>query len=342
MAGLTTIYGSAAADSLAITGTNPFTATLNGTAIGPIAAQGGVAFDGAGGSDTLIGPDGDSTWTITGANAGTLGGAIPLSFANVENLTGGAGNDTFAFAPAGNVAGMIDGGGGTNALDYSAFTTPIHANLGINVTASASWLYAPDVTVLEEGDADQGSASFTYYAGTGTFDITANAQQMSSSLQPFTLNGPNGQILNLLQVPGATSNLAFNGLGRPFTFTYSATAVVLPAAYEAAFIGSQLTLTLGPATGKVTRGTQTASATGTATGTGGISNIANVTGGAGDDSIVGSFGDNVLRGGDGANTFLGGPGADTLIGGAGNDLFLRGTGDGSDTIDGGAGNDTRN
>ena len=130
VAGLTTINGSAAADTLAVAGTSPFIATLNGTAIGPIAAQGGVTFDGAGGSDTLIGRDVDTTWAITGTNAGNLGGPIPFTFANVENLTGGGGNDTFAFSPAGSVAGMIDGGGGTNALDYSAFTTPIHANLG--------------------------------------------------------------------------------------------------------------------------------------------------------------------------------------------------------------------
>ena len=337
VAGLTTINGSAAADTLAITGTNPFTATLNGTALGPIAAQGGVTFDGAGGSDTLIGRDVDTTWAITGTNAGNLSGPIPLTFANVENLTGGSGNDSFTFAPTGGVAGMIDGGGGTNALDYSEFTTPIHTNLGIDIAASASLAqftqYFTSLPFL-----DRGTASLTYHAATGTFDLSATIYQESSShLQPFKLSGPNGAILDLLAVPGATYGLS--GYPGYLTFTYSATGIALPPAYEAALFSDQIGVG-GTAFGMLMRNTETASASGTATGAGGISNIVNVVGGSGDDGIIGSLADNVLRGGDGNDTILGGPGADLLKGGTGNDSFVWGDGDGSDAIDGEAGSDT--
>ena len=254
--GQTAITGSAAADALEVTGMSPFVASLNGTMIGPIVARGGVTFDGAGGNDTLIGPNADATWTITGANAGQLGGPIAFGFANVENLTGGSGNDMFAFAPAGSVVGMIDGGGGTNGLDYSAFTTPIQANLGIDITASA---YLSSPIDPQYPFPDTGTAALTYHAATGTFDLTATiSQESSSSVQPFELSGPNGPILDLLTVPGAKYSLTGNIY---FTFTYSATDVSLPPADEAALFTNQVTIG-GYATGLLRVQTQTASATG--------------------------------------------------------------------------------
>ncbi|MDH3276346.1 MAG: hypothetical protein OEM99_17595, partial [Gammaproteobacteria bacterium] len=40
-------------------------------------------------------------------------------FANIENLTGGAGEDLFRFLNGGSISGTIDGAGGINTLDYS-------------------------------------------------------------------------------------------------------------------------------------------------------------------------------------------------------------------------------
>ena len=66
-----------------------------------------VLFDGGAGSDTLIGPAPDTTWSVTGAGAGTVSG---ISFAGIENLTGAAGNeDTFVFEAGASLAGTIDG-----------------------------------------------------------------------------------------------------------------------------------------------------------------------------------------------------------------------------------------
>jgi len=59
-----------------------------------------VSFTGGSGQDTLVGPNLPSTWTLTGANAGTLNAV--LGFSGVENLTGAADNqDTFIFGPYG-------------------------------------------------------------------------------------------------------------------------------------------------------------------------------------------------------------------------------------------------
>src|SRR5262249_15962957 len=48
---------------------------------------------------------------------------------NVENLTGGAGTDIFAIKAGQKIAGKFDGGGGSNTLDFSDFTTAVSVNL---------------------------------------------------------------------------------------------------------------------------------------------------------------------------------------------------------------------
>jgi hypothetical protein len=88
---------------------------------------GGVwLFDGGAGADTLIGPNAPSKWALTSANAGTLKG---LTFQNTENIIGGDGGDEFEMKVGGSLSGKLDGGKGTNTLDYSAYMTGITVNL---------------------------------------------------------------------------------------------------------------------------------------------------------------------------------------------------------------------
>ena len=78
--------------------------------------------------------------------------------------------------------------------------------------------------------------------------------------------------------------------------------------------------------------------------------IEDVTGGAGNDTITGDLRDNILDGGAGNDVVSGGRGADTLTGGPGNDTLSGGDGDdtldetapadGSDVLSGGDGSDT--
>jgi hypothetical protein len=86
-----------------------------------------VSLDGGAGNNTLVGPDSANAWDITGTDAGTLDGAV--AFTSFQNLTGGSGPDTFRFGDGQGVSGTIDGGGGTNALDYSAYTSNVLVNL---------------------------------------------------------------------------------------------------------------------------------------------------------------------------------------------------------------------
>jgi hypothetical protein len=91
-----------------------------------------VTLNGGGGTNALVGSDVANTWTITGRNTGTLAGTVllgPVTFFSVQNLMGGADTDTFSFADGQGVDGIIDGGGGTNTLDYSAYTGNLIVNL---------------------------------------------------------------------------------------------------------------------------------------------------------------------------------------------------------------------
>ncbi len=60
-----------------------------------------------GGVDKILGPDSDTDWHITGANSGTVAGT---SFANIEQLVGGSGDDNFIFESGGSMSGSIEGG----------------------------------------------------------------------------------------------------------------------------------------------------------------------------------------------------------------------------------------
>lgn len=78
--------------------------------------------------DALTGPAATAFWDLNGYNAGTVGGT---RFDGFENLTGGAFADTFRFAAEAGFRGVIDGGGGVNALDYSRRPDRIIVNLSI-------------------------------------------------------------------------------------------------------------------------------------------------------------------------------------------------------------------
>jgi Ca2+-binding RTX toxin-like protein len=80
-------------------------------------------------------------------------------------------------------------------------------------------------------------------------------------------------------------------------------------------------------------------AAGTASGFTSISNIENVTGNGGSDTLIGDTNTNVLNGGDGNDIINGGGGNDVINGDVSNDTILYTVGDGADTVNGGAGID---
>ena len=79
---------------------------------------GAYVLNGGGGSDTIVGPDTDVHWDITGAGTGTAIDFTTIdqlfTFTSVQTLTGGSADDTFAFGAGATLTGGVDGGAGTD------------------------------------------------------------------------------------------------------------------------------------------------------------------------------------------------------------------------------------
>ncbi len=80
----------------------------------------GGNINGGSGSDTVIGDNTSRTFTLTGANAGTVSAILGGTFTSVENLTGGGQADQFLFTAGGSVSGDIEGNGGEDILSFAA------------------------------------------------------------------------------------------------------------------------------------------------------------------------------------------------------------------------------
>jgi hypothetical protein len=80
---------------------------------------------------TLCGTTAAGTFAITGANSGTLNGR---PFSGIINLAGGIGNDSFVFFSGGSLSGNIDGGGGSDTLDYSNISGAVITVTGVGTT----------------------------------------------------------------------------------------------------------------------------------------------------------------------------------------------------------------
>jgi Ca2+-binding RTX toxin-like protein len=83
--------------------------------------------------DTLIGRGTNSIWTVDTSLATTtyFDGVKPLYFTGFANLTGGAGSDTFLFKNDAKVTGTVNGGTGTNSIDFSdAGNSAMTVNIG--------------------------------------------------------------------------------------------------------------------------------------------------------------------------------------------------------------------
>ncbi|QDU22851.1 beta strand repeat-containing protein [Urbifossiella limnaea] len=296
--------------------------------------------------------DGD-TYTVTAGGVRREDGAndatVTTSGTGVSiSLNTGGGADTVVMAAGATLnGGTLDAGAGVDALDYSAFTTPVVVNLGFGSSGLAAALDGNQANPAQTTPAAGTAAVSNYNATSKTFDLTLTV----TDLNPATVtglslhsggvgvNGP--QLIDLL----ALGALVPAGTG----FTLTLTGVALGAANEAAFLGGQTYLRVGTAAaGSLIRGQVFTTgnlnlAAGTATGTGGITGVENVTGGSAADSLVGSFVPNVLSGLGGNDVLVGGPGAgagDTFLGGADDDVMVWSNGDGSDVMDGGAGTDT--
>ena len=87
----------------------------------------GLTYHGGDGSDKLVGVNAGGIWTISSPNGGVVSGVAP--FDSVENLTGGAGVDSFAFTGGATLSGSLNGGGSGDWLDYSGYPGNVTVDL---------------------------------------------------------------------------------------------------------------------------------------------------------------------------------------------------------------------
>lgn len=86
-----------------------------------------VTIEGGTWANTLDGPAVATSWNLTGANAGSLGGWV--NFTGFASLAGGSAANSFDFFPGGSLSGSIAGGTGPNLLNYARETTGVTVNL---------------------------------------------------------------------------------------------------------------------------------------------------------------------------------------------------------------------
>ncbi len=250
------------------------------------------------GAVNLYGGGGNDTYVVNGTPTGTA-----------VSILGGKANDAFELNSLGDVTGEINGGGGSNTLDYSDYSgnSPITVNLqygqasGIGGFANIQQLIGSH----EVATTLVGANTTNTWSITGTNAGTVNAFAFSGV---GYLTGGTGMDVFVFGA-GATLTGVINGGGDNW-LDYSA--------YSTA-VAVNLTLD-------------------TATGTLGVANIENVRGGqstndlTGDaqggitqgNILIGGIAANTITGGDGKNILIGGAGEASVTGNSGNDILIGG------------------
>src|SRR5262249_41717154 len=84
---------------------------------GTLTFSGFLSIAGGGVTDSLMGSNADTDWTINSLDSGTVSvknTSVVTGFSNIGTLIGGTGADTFTFVGRGSLSGSLDGGGAGN------------------------------------------------------------------------------------------------------------------------------------------------------------------------------------------------------------------------------------
>lgn len=185
------------------------------------------AVNGNGGANTLRGPDAASTnqndWLVNGPNGGTFaqsGTNAPatgtVSFADIQNLTGGSGVDTFTVQAGAYVSGYIDGGGAPSpAMDS------VNLSALVGGTTAQLLTSAPAPTDTFNNTANQ----FTLYRiGSVTANADNNTLRLVGTASPnqWAITGTNSGSANGTTFTGFNQLIGDTGVDI-FTFSASGT-----------------------------------------------------------------------------------------------------------------------
>jgi hypothetical protein len=251
---------------------------------------------------TIDGSSGTDTWLISSTpNAG------------LATLNGGGGNNTFRFTGSASLTGTINGGSGvSNKLDFSALAGPVSVDLQ---TGAASPILG--------GNAG-GFSNLNSFLGSTSAGDTLTGPDANTNWTISSANGGSGSGSGFRFTFARFENLVGGAGVDVFKFTAAGSlAGSLDGGGAPANAGNWLDYS--GLTTPVTVNLQAGSASGVGVT---VSNIQDVHGGNGGNTLVGDSQGNILIGGTGNDTITGGSGASLLIGDKG-----------ADTIQGGSGGD---
>jgi hypothetical protein len=195
------VNGIGGSNKFTVTGSGLHAVLSGGPKLDTFTVAAGVNFDGSikGGSgvETLVGQSfsgGGSSWVLSGVNSGTLNGA---PFTGIDDLVGGAGGDSFQFGPSGALHGKIVGGGGSDWLDYSAWTGGVNVNL-VKGTASAVTGGVSGILNVRGGagnDTFTGGGGNIFVGGGGNNTLTDAYTGSAASGRSLLIGGSGGSTL---------------------------------------------------------------------------------------------------------------------------------------------------
>jgi Ca2+-binding RTX toxin-like protein len=276
-------------------------------------------FDSAAPGDQTLPDNPGSVIAVSGGDGNDALYADELS-ATVR-LRGQRGNDDFALGDDVFTPVVVDGGSGTDTLDYGVRTTPIATAPG------------PDRVFAADLSGDQGVPPTASTAVGDVVAVLAPSGQLSVDMSVAGMGSlANGAHVHGPAAPGTTGPVAFD-LQQPQTTAFDLMAGPFsPSAADIDALANGLMYadvhTTGRPAGEVRGQLAPAGIDRTGTGTARVTQIEDLGGGLGADTVAGDDGPNVLRGSAGDDTLTAGGGADIVDGGAG-----------ADTISGDAGDD---
>jgi Ca2+-binding RTX toxin-like protein len=281
----------------------------------------------------------DGNDSFSAAGSALTGAAFPIALdlygatgndslrggAGDDHLFGGAGDDVMLAGAVADGADAFSGGPGNDTVDYGARAGAIAVTIDDVADDGAAGEgddVATDVEIVKGGAGDDtlagGAGNETLYGGAGNDTLTGGAGN-------DTLFGDAGD--DLFDEGAATSGAdTINGGAGIDTVSYAGRSVGVSVSLDGVANDGE--------PGELDKV---------------MADVENVTGGAGNDTLVGSAVANILDGGAGNDTLSGGAGNDLLRGGAGNDTLggdagddtfdMGASADGDDAIHGGAGVD---
>lgn len=267
--------------------------------------------------DLVRGPATAAHYEFLGNNQFSVGG---VHFSAFENVLGGGGDDTFSFSGSATLSGALDGGGGTNTLDYTAYGNGVNVNLASGGATGVVGGFSNLTSFNGSGNLDtiagRGSASLYEINAPDSFQVGSASVTGFENLVGGPLND------RFVFLPGASLTGTLDGGGGADTLDYSAFGA--PVAIQFAAIPRPSATGIGGGFARIGEFIGSAATTNTFFGPN-APTIYQITGtNAFSTPLFRATSFQNLRGGNGADRFLMGPGASLtgrLSGGAGNDTL---------------------